>query len=209
MTAVHRGARVPRAATAAALAVLVLGGCGIRSTPVPVDAGEAPSRVPCSAPGAEEESHPGDGTVRADVYLVCGGGLASVERSVPVDGSGTGARVRLATARALLAELRRTPSRTERDAGFGTSVPKGLEVAGPGAGDPAEVLRLSRDPGGLPPFALAQIACTFAGTAAAGQQASVVLAGPEGGRGEPLAYSCTSELRGSPEAARTAGVPLP
>ncbi|MTE20724.1 hypothetical protein F0L17_16725 [Streptomyces sp. TRM43335] len=191
------------------MVAFALGGCGIRSTPVPVDAGGAPSRVPCSAPGAEGEPRPGDGTVRMEVHLVCGGAVAPVERSVPVDGTGTDRETRLATARELLDELGKNPSRAERDAGFGTSVPGGLEVTGPGAGDPAETLRLSRDPGGLPPFALAQIVCTFTGTAAAGRQESVVLGGPEEAGGEPLAYSCTAALRGSPDAARTAGVPLP
>lgn len=201
--------RIARAAAVAALAAFALGGCGIRSTPVPVDAGGAPSRVPCSAPGTEGEPHPGDGTVRADVYLVCGGGLASVERSVPVDGTGTGGETRLTTARELLDELQRSPSRAERDAGFSSSVPRDLEVDGPGEGDPEQVLRLNRDPSRLPPFALAQVVCTFVGTAAAGQQETVVLGGPEGAAGEPLVYSCTSELRGSPDAAGTAGSPLP
>ncbi|MGK5451055.1 hypothetical protein [Streptomyces radiopugnans] len=198
-------------AAAAALAALALGGCGIRSTPVPVDAGPAPSRASCAAPAAEEERRPGDGTVRADVFLVCGGAVSPVERTVPLGGSEPGPDTRLETARELLDELRENPSRAEREAGFGSSVPGELEIGGPGDGDPGGTLRLSRDPGGLPSFALAQIVCTFTGTAAAGQEDSVVLGGParDGGGDPPLRYSCTEALRGSPEAAKTAGTPLP
>ncbi|MGY1454439.1 hypothetical protein [Streptomyces sp. SS8] len=204
-------------ASAVALAALALGGCGIRSTPVPVDAGPAPSRASCTAPAVEDERDPGDGSVRADVFLVCGGTVSAVERTVtpggsePEPGSGPGTDARLATARELLRELRRNPSRAEREAGFGSSVPGDLEIDGPGDGDPGETLRLSRDPGGLPSFALAQIVCTFTGTAAVGRDGSVVLGGParDGGGEPPRRYSCTDALRGSPEAAKSAGTPLP
>ncbi|MBN3931057.1 hypothetical protein IQ279_15685 [Streptomyces verrucosisporus] len=202
-------------ASAAALAALALGGCGIRSTPVPVDAGPAPSRASCTAPAVEDEGGPGDEGVRADVFLVCGGTVSAVERTVAPGGSGPdaepGPEARLETARELLRELRRNPSRAEREAGFGSSVPGDLEIGGPGDGDPGEALRLSRDPGGLPSFALAQIVCTFTGTAAVGRDGSVVLGGPDrdGGGEPPLRYSCTDALRGSPEAAKTAGAPLP
>ncbi|MFP8885997.1 hypothetical protein [Streptomyces mangrovi] len=212
-------------ASAAALAALALGGCGIRSTPVPVDAGPAPSRASCAAPAAEEERGPGDGSVRADVFLVCGGTVSAVGRTVAPGGSEqgpapesgsesdpeSGPDARLETARELLRELRRNPSRAEREAGFGSSVPGDLEIGGPVDGDPGGTLRLSRDPGGLPSFALAQIVCTLTGTAAAGRDGSVVLGGPvrDGGGEPPLRYSCTDALRGSPEAAKTAGTPLP
>ncbi|SFL22921.1 hypothetical protein [Streptomyces pini] len=202
-------------ASAAVLAALALGGCGIRSTPVPVDAGPAPSRASCAAPAAEEGRGPGDGSVRADVFLVCGGTVSAVERTVAPGGSESGSEsgpdARLETARELLEELRRNPSRAEREAGFGSSVPGDLEVTGPGDGDPGGTLRLSRDPGGLPSFALAQIVCTLTGTAAAGRDGSVVLGGPvrDDGGEPPLRYSCTDALRGSPEAAKTAGTPLP
>ncbi|GAA3621019.1 hypothetical protein ACG5V6_05410 [Streptomyces chitinivorans] len=206
-------------ASAVALAALALGGCGIRSTPVPVDAGPAPSRASCTAPAVEDERDPGDGGVRADVFLVCGGNVSAVERTVapggsepdPEPGSEPGPEARLETARELLRELRRNPSRAEREAGFGSSVPGDLEIDGPGDGDPGQTLRLSRDPGGLPSFALAQIVCTLTGTAAVGRDGSVVLGGParDGGGEPPLRYSCTDALRGSPEAARTAGTPLP
>ncbi|MCI0384667.1 hypothetical protein [Streptomyces sp. CNQ085] len=196
-------------ATAAALAALALGGCGIRSTPVPVDAGPAPERASCAAPAGEEELPPVGGNVRAEVFLVCGGGVSPVGRGVSPDGPEPGRDTRLETARGLLDELRGNPSRAEREAGFSSSVPGDLEVAGPGDGDPGGTLRLSRDPTGLPSFALAQIVCTLAGTAAAGQDGSVVLGGParDGGK-PPLRYSCTEALRGSPEAAKTAGTPL-
>ncbi|WP_101256441.1 hypothetical protein [Streptomyces barkulensis] len=218
MSTTRRTAPVLRA-SAAALAALALGGCGIRSTPVPVDAGPAPSRASCAAPAAEEERGPGGGSVRADVFLVCGGAVSAVERTVapggpeqgPGPGPESGPDTRLETARELLKELRENPSRAEREAGFGSSVPGDLEVTGPGDGDPGGTLRLSRDPGGLPSFALAQIVCTLTGTAAAGRDGSVVLGGPvrDGGGEPPLRYSCTDALRGSPEAAKTAGTPLP
>lgn len=201
-------------ASAVALAALALGGCGIRSTPVPVDAGPAPSRASCAAPAAEERG-PGGGSVRADVFLVCGGAVSAVERTVAPGGSEPGPEsgpdTRLETARELLKELRENPSRAEREAGFGSSVPGELEVTGPGDGDPGGTLRLSRDPGGLPSFALAQIVCTLTGTAGVGRDGSVVLGGPvrDGGGEPPLRYSCTDALRGSPEAAKTAGTPLP
>ncbi len=107
--------------------------------------------------------------------------------------------------------MRKPPSRAEDEAGFGTSVPEGLEVRGPAEGDPDEALRLSEEPGGLPPFALAQIVCTFAGTDAAGREDSVVLAGPtgDGADGRPMEYSCTRALRGGPEATKPTGSPVP
>ncbi|HZG02531.1 MAG TPA: hypothetical protein VE546_02945 [Streptomyces sp.] len=209
MTAATTARRTART-VAAALAALALAGCGIRSTPVPVDAGPAPSRASCAAPGDGEEGRPGDGAVPADVFLVCGGGVTAVERAVSPENGKPGRATRLGTARALLDELQESPSRAEDEAGFSSAVPESLEVSGPQRGDPGETLRLSEEPGGLPPFALAQIVCTFAGTAAAGRDDSVVLGGPaEGGKGgPPRAYACTGALRGDPEAGRTAGTPL-
>ncbi|GAA2452766.1 hypothetical protein [Streptomyces macrosporus] len=209
MITARRTARTVATALAA-LAALALGGCGIRSTPVPVDAGPAPSRVSCTPPGPGEEGS-ADGTAPTAVFLVCSGEVVAVERAVPPEEGASGRDARLETARALLEELRREPSRAEDEAGFDSSVPDDLEVEGPAEGDPEEALRLSREPGGLPPFALAQIVCTFAGTAAGARDDSVVLGGPtEDGHGEGLmAYSCTRALRGSPEAAKTAGTPLP
>jgi hypothetical protein len=211
MSTTLRTARGLRTA-AVALAALALGGCGIRSTPVPVDAGPAPSRVSCAAPGTGEEQYPGDGVVRVDVFLVCGGDVTAVERTVPLEGAEPGRDTRLGAARELLDELRKSPSRAEVEAGFSSAVPAGLEVTGPEGDDPEGTLRLSAAPGGLPPFALAQIVCTFAGTAATGRDDSVVLGGPaedDGGGEPPLGYSCTGALRGGPEAAETAGTPLP
>ncbi|MEE1939352.1 hypothetical protein V1L54_07980 [Streptomyces sp. TRM 70361] len=219
MTAAHRAARTTRTVrtAAAVLAVLALGGCGIRSTPVPVDAGAAPSRASCAAPGAGEARQPGDEVIRVDVFLVCGGGVEPVERTVPVKAGERGPDARLRTARALLDELQESPSRAEDEAGFGTAVPHTLEVLAPAEEDSRETLRLSQEPGRLPPFALAQIVCTFAGTAATGQEPTVVLGGPgpESGagpgpdenRGMPSAHSCTDALRSGPETAETAGAP--
>ncbi|GAA2395672.1 lipoprotein [Streptomyces glaucosporus] len=208
MTTARRTVRT----VAAVLAALAIGGCGIRSTPVPVDAGPAPSRASCTPPAPDGE-RAGGGTVLA-VFLVCGGEVIAVERAVPLEeppGEETGRDARLRTARALLEELREAPSRAEDEAGFGSAVPGDLEVGGPSGGDPKEALRLDRDPGGLPPFALAQVVCTFAGTAATGRDGTVTLGGParDGDGGGLLEYSCTRALRGDPEAARTAGTPLP
>ncbi|MGW7429478.1 hypothetical protein ACWGIN_07985 [Streptomyces sp. NPDC054861] len=194
------------AGVVAALAVL-LSGCGIRTTSVPVDAGHAPSRVPCSVP--EEDAAPGAAGVPVRVFLVCGSQLEAVERQSPLpeEKASTDA-VRRASA--LLAQLGTEPSQSERQAGFTTAVKGPLAVSGGHRGDPAGTLRLSRQPEDLAPTALSQIVCTFAlGAAAAEPSAdSVVLGGPGGY--PPRRYRCTTELRERPEsAAPTAGLVTP
>ncbi|NEE33656.1 hypothetical protein G3M53_50460, partial [Streptomyces sp. SID7982] len=52
-----------------AVAALV-SGCGIRTTSVPVDAGAAPSRVPCRLSASDVATRSPD-SVSAEVYLVC------------------------------------------------------------------------------------------------------------------------------------------
>ncbi len=63
-----------------------------------------------------------------------------------------------------------------------TAVPRRLTVSGGTDGDPDEALRLSEPLEELPPYALAQIVCTYADTAAADAEGGVVLGGPAGGR---------------------------
>ncbi|MFD0382722.1 hypothetical protein ACFQ2B_11140 [Streptomyces stramineus] len=109
-------------------------------------------------------------------------------------------------ARVLLDELRKTPTPEEIRAGLSTAVSQRLTVDGPRPGDPAGTLRLSREPGELRQLALAQLVCTYAGTAAADGKRSVVLAGP--GEDRPKSYRCTEEMRTHPDAADISGTPV-
>lgn len=191
-------------AAGCALAFLATG-CGIRATSVPVDAGAAPSRVGCVLPGTDEggtgkpQAHP-----EMRVFLVCGSRVSPVERRVDIPGSASGEE-RLAVARALLDELQAQPSEDERSAGFQTDVPGDLTVAGPAPGDPEETLRLSKPLDGLRSFAVAQLVCTYAETAAADANEAVILAGPAGSEDAPQRFECGTALRTSPGAAATAG----
>ncbi|GLF94256.1 hypothetical protein [Streptomyces yaizuensis] len=195
------GVRGRWGALALAGGVLLLSGCGIRTTQVPVNDGPAPSRPPCAVSGAPAaEGFP----VR--VYLVCASGLKPVDRVVelPAESAHDG-RVRVAGA--LLAELRRQPSETEREAGFTTDVPDPVVVGGARPGDPAGTLRLSRQPEDLPPTALAQIVCTFAESQAAVAGGAVVLGGP--GEYPPRGYSCQERVRERPAEPVPTLSPLP
>lgn len=194
-----------RRRTALAACVLTLGtaisGCGIRSTSVPVDAGAAPSRVACVVPGSDPVSVPDGATVR--VYLVCGSRVAPVERTVQLPEN------RLAFARALLDELQETPSSDEESAGFASAVPAELEVSGGEGKDPKGTLRLNVPLDELPSFALAQLVCSYVENGASGDKGSVIMGGPPGAGGKPLQrFECGTALRGSPEAAATAGAPV-
>ncbi|MEV7416431.1 hypothetical protein [Streptomyces sp. NPDC089919] len=180
------------------VALALLGsGCGIRATTVPVDVGAAPSRVSCDTPAADDRPAVREG-VRATVELVCGSQLVGLERVL----EGIDKRP-LHEAQALLSELERTPSQEERDAGFSTGVPAGLDVAPARTGDPKGTLRLSRKPEDLPPLALAQIVCTFADSGALGSTGPVVLGGPD--TDPPRAWECTEAVRARPEAVPTLG----
>ncbi|MEE1741869.1 hypothetical protein PUR49_35940 [Streptomyces sp. BE147] len=190
-----RTGRPRRAASAlaAALACAALAaGCGIRSTSVPVDAGAAPSRVPCrlSSGGASTEALDG---IRADVYLVCASQLVTVERTVPVPDTGSD---RLLVARVLLDEVRSPPAADERRAGFTTAVPSDLRVTGGRAGDPAGTLRLNIQPEDLSAEALAQLVCTYAENKVLVSAGTVVLGGP--GNYAPRGYLCTAETKARP-----------
>ena len=177
-----------------AVGAVLLAGCGIRTTSVPVDAGAAPSRVPCSV--ADDAGASAAQGLPLRVYLLCGAQLEAVERRSPLpEEKVAGDPVR--TASALLAQLQGEPSEEERQAGFATAVKGPLVVSAGHRGDPAGTLRLSRQPEDLPPTALAQIVCTFAESTAGAGSTSVVLGGP--GKYEPRRYSCTRELKERPE----------
>ncbi|WP_051874381.1 hypothetical protein [Streptomyces exfoliatus] len=183
-------------ALAATALTLLVSGCGIRTTSVPVDAGAAPSRVPCSltedgATGAAVQGVP----VR--VFLVCGSQLEAVDRRSPLPEKAGGDPVRTATG--LLAQLLAVPSESERRAGFTTAVRGPLAVSGGRGDDPAGTLRLSRQPEDLAPTALSQLICTFAESSASAGGHTVLLGGP--GAYPPKRYRCTTELRERPESA--------
>ncbi|MEU7579441.1 hypothetical protein AB0B50_17755 [Streptomyces sp. NPDC041068] len=171
-----------------------LAGCGIRSTEVPTDYGPAPSRVPCVMSGSSIASQSGNG-VPVQVFLVCAAQLVSVDRTVQIrtDKADTD---RLHIAQALLDELATTPSEPEKQAGFATDVRGGITVSGPREGDPADTLRFSTPPEDLSAFALAQIVCTLADSAASSGENSVIMGGPAD---DPLReYECGAEVRSRP-----------
>ncbi|MGW2599702.1 hypothetical protein [Streptomyces klenkii] len=195
--------RLRTALRGTALALALLGtatACGIRGTAVPVDAGGAPSRSSCVVkPGRTLPS----GAATVTVQLECTSQLVPVTRAVPgPDTSEDG----VAVARLLLDELRKAPSNEEAEAGMSTAVPQRLTVSGPRPGDPAGTLRLGRDPGELPQVGLAQLVCTYAGTAAADGKRAVILGGPAEER--PRSYVCTDELRVHPDSADITGTPV-
>ncbi|GFH35986.1 hypothetical protein SCWH03_22080 [Streptomyces pacificus] len=197
--------RKAAAALAAVAALVTAAGCGIRTTAVPVDAGPAPSRVPCTLSGKPTPT-PAQPQMHVRVYLVCASALEAVDRTLTVSEVRTG--VRLRTARTLLGELMEQPSATEREAGFSSLVRGPLAVSPPRDGDPAGTLRLSRRPEDLPAAALAQVVCTLAESPAAAGSGTVVLAGP--GDHAPRGYRCTDSVKQRPDAAPpTAGPPTP
>lgn len=201
-----RARRAPRRRAAVAVlgavlaAVALASGCGIRTTSVPVDAGAAPSRVPCKLPSADVTTRSPD-SVAAPVYLVCASQLVTVDRPVPADASGAGAP---AAARALLDQVRQAPPESERRAGFSTAVPAGLRVEPSRAGDPAGTVRLSSQPEDLSEVALAQLVCTYAESAALVTKGSVVLGGP--GEYPARGYLCTSQTKARPQDGTTPDV---
>ncbi|MFG3409573.1 hypothetical protein [Streptomyces sp. NPDC048142] len=186
-----------RRRTAASLAaVLAAGalasGCGIRTTSVPVDAGAAPSRVPCRLSPSDVTTRSPD-RVSAEVYLVCASQLVTVDRPVPADAAGADP---VTVARALLKEVQQVPPASERRAGFTTAVPAGLRVDPARDGDPAGTLRLSSQPEDLSAEALAQLVCTYAESGTLVRDGSVFLGGP--GDYPPHGYLCTSQTKARP-----------
>ncbi|MCE4943088.1 MULTISPECIES: hypothetical protein [Streptomyces] len=199
---IRRGRRAAvRCAVPAAVLALAAAGCGIRGTSVPVDAGGAPSRVSCHAPGPGAVT--AAGAERVAVYLVCGSALVSVERQVARPQAAPGAAVRLPVARVLLAELQKPPTPDETRAGFSTAMPGTLRVDGPHAGDAPEALRLSAEPDDLPSFALAQLVCTYGRSAALGRTGGALLGGP--GPAAAHRYDCSPDVQANPDAAQHAG----
>lgn len=192
-------ARRWRALAGVAALAAVTAGCGIRTTSVPVDAGGAPSRVPCSLSETSAGTTAPDAGMPARVYLVCASGLEAVDRTVrPGDGTSAGA-ARVATAQALLDAMREQPSQSERQAGFTTYVEGPLTVAAGRAGDPEGALRLSRQPEDLPPAALAQIVCTYGEADVTSVRGAVVLGGP--GKYPVRRYVCDESVKERPESA--------
>ncbi|MER6846341.1 hypothetical protein AB0L50_00380 [Streptomyces flaveolus] len=185
--------RLPALAVLPVLAVL-LAGCGIRSTEVPTDYGPAPSRMRCSL--AEPDGSDATPGLPVRVFLLCGSSLVSVDRAVRVpDGAADTAR-RVLVAQGLLDQLAAQPSATEKQAGYTTDVRAGITVKGPRHGDPEDTLRLGTAPGDLTSYARAQVVCTFADSAAAEGDGSVILAGPDDRA--PRRYTCTDEVRARP-----------
>jgi hypothetical protein len=172
----------------------VLCGCGIRPTKVPTDFGAAPSRAPCALGGADIDTQSTRG-VPVQVFLVCASQLVTVDRTVRLSGKNT-ATDRVRVAQALLDNVAKTPSAPEKQAGYTTAVRGGMSVSGPREGDPEDTLRLSTPPEDLSAYALAQIVCTYADSAAADADGAVVL----GGFGDEPArrYECTPEVRDRP-----------
>ncbi|MFI0739715.1 hypothetical protein ACH4PU_16750 [Streptomyces sp. NPDC021100] len=185
--------RTARTAALTAALCALAAGCGIRGTAVPVDAGSAPSRASCLTRPAPVPATPQPKGQTLTVQLVCASQLTPVVRQR----TGPGPERTVDMARALLEELRRQPSSAEEATGLSTDVPQRLTVAGPRRDDPAGTLRLSTPPDELPQLGLAQIVCTFAGTAAAEGRRSVLLGGPGGEA--PRSYVCTDDTRAHPE----------
>jgi hypothetical protein len=197
------GGRRAGAVAGGAVLLAALGlaaGCGIRTTTVPVDAGAAPSRVSCQVPKAENSPGITDAAVE-QIYLVCGGQTTPVPRTVQIRPQATG---RVEQVRELVAQLQRSVTGPEAQAGFTTTVPGTLEVRGPWPGDPSDALRLSGAVEDLPSFALAQIVCTVAQSPLASTGHSVVLGGTTRGS-KVRSYTCTQDLRTLPQAADSAG----
>lgn len=182
-----------RGAVVGLVLAAALTGCGIRSTEVPTDFGPAPSRMPCVMSNSALSSQSGDG-VPVQVFLVCASQLVTVDRSVQIrTDKATADQVRIA--QTLLDELATPPSDQEKQAGFVTDVRAGTTVTGPGDDDPEGTLRFSTPPEDLSAFALAQIVCTLADSAAADDH-SVIMGGPAGTR--LRSYECTQEVRSRP-----------
>lgn len=181
-------------------ALPLAGGCGIRTTTVPVDAGPAPTRVSCQVPKVQDSPNVAE-AARTKVYLVCGGQVTPVQRVVQVNRQATG---RVEQVRELVGQLQRSVTGEEARAGFDTRVPGTLEVLSPEPGDPKDALRLSEAPDDLPSFALAQLVCTLARSPYASAGSSVVLGGSTS-TSKVRSYTCTAELRTHPQAAYGAG----
>ncbi|MFI0780107.1 hypothetical protein [Streptomyces sp. NPDC021212] len=199
-----RTIRWPAALLLTVVVALLAAGCGIRGTSVPVDAGAAPSRASCRAPETGRAAE-GAGRISVRIYLLCTSRILSVTRNAQLSEKKAPIE-RVEAARALLEQLRQPPSAAESSAGFSTAVEDWVTVSGPARGDPDGALRLNRPPEELQSYALAQIICTFAGSAAADDDHKVVLGGPDSDRDPLKRYECTEEMRNRPEVAVNSGV---
>ncbi|MFB7912470.1 hypothetical protein [Streptomyces sp. NPDC056061] len=195
----HRARRRAAALAGAVLTAALAAGCGIRTTSVPVDAGPAPSRVPCTTSSDDVTTQALRG-IPVQIYLLCSSQLVAVDRAVRVDETASGTN-RVELARALLAELRQRPPAEERQAGFTTAVPERLRIDAPRDGDPHYALRLGEQPEDLPAEALAQIVCTYAKSTTLAPGGTVVLGGP--GKYPSRNYLCTAEMKARPQAVTT------
>lgn len=174
----------------------LLAGCGIRATQVPTDVGPAPSMVPCELSVTDLATQATPSGIPVEVFLLCSGALVRVNRSAQVTEGADETRRRVVVAQDLLDALAGNPSDAEDEAGYRTAVPTGLTVTGPRPADPVDTLRLSTPPDALPRYALAQIVCTFADSAAAGDNGSVVLGSTSA---DTLRrYDCTPEVQSNP-----------
>jgi hypothetical protein len=173
---------------------MVLAGCGIRATEVPVYFTAAPSRMPCPVSSSSPEP-PDSARVPVRVYLLCAGQLTSAERTVGLPEDTGEAPRRTVVAQRLLDELARQPSPGEQENGYRTLVPFGTGVKERRPDDPADAFRLSVRPDRLKNGALAQIVCTFAESAATQGSGAVVLGGPQGGL---TRYQCPPDVRNHP-----------
>lgn len=182
-----------------ALLAVVVSGCGIRTTSVPVDAGAAPSRLPCSVSGDDVASQVGEQGVPVRVYLECASGLEAVDRTVPRTDDKNPRGSRVAVAQALLNQLLAEPSAGEREAGFATYVQGPLTVSAGREGDPEGALRLSRQPEDLHAAALSQIVCTYAENGVTADGGTALLGGP--GPYPVRRYACTAGLKERPDSA--------
>ncbi|WP_200301994.1 hypothetical protein [Streptomyces adelaidensis] len=190
------GGRGVRVLAATGVLAGLLAGCGIRATQVPTDFGPAPSMVPCELSVSDIATQATPSGVPVEVFLLCSGALVRVNRSVEVAEGTEEPRRRVVVAQGLLDALAGNPSDVEDEAGYDTAVPSGLTVTGPRPGDPEDALRLSTAPDALPKYALAQIVCTFADSAAAGDNGSVVLGGTSAAT--LRRYECTPDVQSSP-----------
>ncbi|MFF8712023.1 hypothetical protein ACF07T_11370 [Streptomyces sp. NPDC015184] len=197
----RRTLRLAAALTGAVAGAVLLSACGIRSTSVPVDAGAAPSQVPCTTSAKNVATQDLRG-VPVQVYLVCSSQLVTVDRTVrATDGSGVD---RIRVAQELLDELRQKPPAAERKAGYSTTVPENLRVGPARTGDRPGTLRLTEQPEDLRSEALAQIVCTYAESESLAPDGTVMLGGP--GEYEPRGYLCTSEMKTRPNSVPNLGV---
>lgn len=175
------------------LLVVLATGCGIRATSVPTDFGPAPSRASCTLPRPTVEARSGK-RVPVQIFLVCASQLVTVDRSVGIPNDSLDSRVTIA--QALLDQLQLRPPTPERQAGYTTELRGGTTVRGSGPADQPVRLRLGTPVQDLNAYALAQIVCTLANSAAAEEDGAVILAGPEP---EPLRrYTCPPEVISRP-----------